>query len=401
MRRIVFCSALLAATLAACNGDQVVAPSAPVANIEQIQADLQRLGYRGPFGVSTVTRFVNGRQEATARNLLLPPEAHEPLRQALRALPEGTRPSPELAALITEPTVPDSLDPAHNSTQDRAQILTPPSIFGRITQDIQLRILSQFANRHPATGETYLVPGGHVDSAIVQARANSAGHYHGSSLEERRLDRRVGRLTRESPDWAGNLVEHWFVPEVAQEVSLTYWMREVGGPRDGETNVFTSVRPYLVRVQGLTRIPLNPTMYTRLGGKTIHPEDFNDWATQELVDSITSAATAYKAATNTIMRVNDASLVYGGKFDIGRRDTVAGEVVLVECLDGAPGNCWGSISNAHSEHRLGTEVDINPEGGNTDPLKRTFRRIMRQHFSNVHVEGNHLHARVSGSIYLR
>lgn len=101
-----------------------------------------------------------------------------------------------------------------------------------------------------------------------------------------------------------------------------------------------------VRVQGLTRIPLNSGIYSRMGGTDIHPEDFNDWATQELVDSLTSAATAYKAATNTIMRVNDASLMFGGKFDIGRRDTVTGQRVVIDCLDGAPDNCWGHVSRS-------------------------------------------------------
>jgi hypothetical protein len=305
---------------------------------------------------------------------------------------------PDLVALAFETTNPDSLDLTNNSTIDRGQIYTPPSIVGRITQNIQLQIASQFIDYNPATSSWYTVPGGHVDSAYIEARANSAGHYHGASIAERRLDRRVGQFTRNSPDFTGSLVDFWAVPEVAQEVNTTYWIRLVGGPRDGQTTVFFSLRPYLVRVQGLTRIPSNELIYFRTGGTTEHPEDFNDWATQELVDSLVSAANAYKAATNTIMRVNDASLMFGGKFDIGRRITIGSQTTIEDCHDGLPDDCWGGVTKAHSEHRLGTEVDINPQGGHADPLLARFMRIMGQRFQ-LHIEGNHLHARVPSSVY--
>jgi hypothetical protein len=399
MRRSVFYSLLTFVTVAGCRSDQPIEPSAPAADLEEIQGTLQQLGYKGLVGVSTVTQYVNGRAQATARNLLLPPEALGMLRRAMVARPEyAVRLFPDMAALALEPTNPDSLDLANNSTIDRGQIYTPPSIFGRITQDIRLIISSQFLDYNPATSSWYVVPGGHLDSSYIQARTNSAGHFHGSSVEERRLDRRVGRMTRDSPDFTGSLVETWYVPEVAQEVNTTEWVRLVGGPRDGQTTVFFSLRPYLVRVQGLTRIPPNDVIYSRVGGTVIHPEDFNDWATQELVDSLLSGANAYNAATNTVMRVNDASLMFGGKFDIGRRVTLNGRTTIQNCQDGIPTDCWGGVDKAHSEHRLGTEVDINPQGGNTDTLKATFMRILGQRFELV-IEGNHLHARVPSSVY--
>jgi len=64
-------------------------------------------------------------------------------------------------------------------------------------------------------------------------------------------------------------------------------LREIGGPNDGDTTAFFSLKPFAVRTTGFVRLPSNDTLYLRQGGTTVHPNDFNDWGLDEPVTAIT------------------------------------------------------------------------------------------------------------------
>lgn len=367
--------------------------------MQEIGTLLRSVGYDGPFAISVSVPVERGRRGTAVQGLLLTRSALDLLKghpSIERALLNCCAP-----ASLLEPSHPDSIDPANNTKPSGINIRVLPSTLNRPNGQSTLQTNYTFLNFKPGTDSVYAVPGGQVLSHRILARIRAAGHYHGDSLAERTLNRRIGTLLVPDSVFSGTLLTHWLVPEVAGEMNSEFVLREIGGPNDGDTSAFFSLKPFAIRTTGLVRLPLNDTLYLRVGGTTPHPNDFNDWGLDELVTAITRTATEYKAATGKLTRVNDMSLFYGGKFDIGR--TVNNQ--FNECLSNQPDNCWGGPAaparSSHAEHRHGTEVDINPDFGSTASNRKEFVRILNLHFTQVHVEADHYHGRTTSSPYIQ
>jgi len=372
-------------------------PVPDLKDAQQIGGLLRSAGYDGPFAISVSVPVERGRRGRPVKGLLLTRRALDLLKgnPALeRALLSCCAP-----ASLVEPTHPDSIDPANNTKPSGINIRVLPSTLNRPNGQSTLQTNYTFLNFKPGTDSVYAVPGGQVLSHRILARIRAGGHWHGDSLAERTLNRRIGTLLVPDSTFQGTLLTHWLVPEVAGEMNSEFVLREIGGPNDGDTAAFFSLKPFAIRTTGFVRLPANDTLYLRQGGTTVHPEDFNDWGLDELVTAIIQTATEYKARTGQLARINDMSLFYGGKFDIWRK---VGQTNL-DCVSNQPQNCWGGPTAdtiSHAEHRHGTEVDLNPEFNPTAVNRRTFVRILNLHFAHVRPEGNHYHGRSASSPYL-
>lgn len=367
-------------------------------------AQLQRVGYRGPALIAERTANDGRGARPMMRSLYLPENGHAALR---RADARGAKASDAIrTALQVAATTPDQADPNHNSPLAQlGTVVAPSRLNGRNPMQHTVNFTMRFISYDFAKDEWYIVPGGEILESVIQARDSSAGHFHGSvDTMQLRIPIRVGRLVPATGIFSSSWATQWRVPEVSNEVNMRFRVREIGGPNDGETNWFYGLENDGVRVQGLVRIAANPSRYTLVGGTTTHPEAFNDWGTAGLVANIDAVAEAYYNATSRpatptspavpgdLTRVNDMALFYGGRFDIGR--TV--NRVFTRCSDAATANCW---QYSHYEHRLGTEVDINPESRGTPSRLTRFYRALSAEFPSVIVEGDHYHARTSASPY--
>ncbi len=299
---------------------------------------------------------------------------------------------------------PDDVDPAHNTLPaDLARMVVPSRLNGAGATQVNVNFSLSFIDYDAATGKWFNVPGGTILESGLRARDSSAGHWHGSQdTMQLHLPARVGRFVPFSGAFTGSFATVWRVGEVAVEVSTEFHMQQSGGPNSGQTDWFYSFQNDGVRTTGLQQLQPG-AHYVLEGGTATHPGTMNHFATADMNTRIGIVADAFytltsKPATPTtppvpgeLTHVNDISLFYGGRFDAGR--SVGGH--LQACSDAATGNCW---SFSHVEHRLGTEVDIyNDNFG--DPVKRwKFYRALLAQF-DVHIEGNHYHARSSTSPY--
>lgn len=381
--------------------DPEVQPQPPEASLSLSEAQalartLRDLGYEGPFAVSTATPIIGGRRQAPVRGLMIAGEMTDGHAVVIEALSNCC-----FQAASMEATDPDAADPANNSLPGGLGVQIVPSVLNRANGQSRVLFNFRFADFKPGTDSVFLVPAGEVLSHRLLARVRAAGHYHGDSLSERTLARRVGTLQLSSTTFTGSLPAEWLVPEVAGEVWIEFTIRQIGGPKDGSVDVFSSTKPNGVRLPGLIRLPQDDNLYARVGATATHPNGFSHWGQPELILAIVRAAAAYKAATGGRASVNDMSLFYGGKFDIWRN--LGGGQIAV-CANNQPDNCWGGPggpSISHVEHRHGTEVDINPLGGATAAQRLDFRGALRLAFANVEWHSNHFHVRTASSAYLR
>ncbi len=130
-----------------------------------------------------------------------------------------------------------------------------------------------------------------------------------------------------------------------------------------------------VEYSGLVEIPATSPNYQRVGAQPEHPNGF--WATQNAVTQIQVIAQQFRMQSGMVMGINDASLQWGGRFDLGPRYGSA---------------FWGP---AHSEHEVGLNVDCPFQY--LDPYRTTFKTIATANGGNsgqgIFVEGNHYHLR--------
>lgn len=365
-----------------------------LAEAQSLANELRSAGYTGAFAVVTATPIVGGQSGVPVRTVMLsavPDDLTAPAASAIE----------QLLMSIAEATHADAADPANNTLPSGLGVQIVPSILNRANGQSRVHFNLQFVDFRPGSDSVYFVPGGEVLEHRMLARVRAAGHYHGDSLPERTLARRVGTLQLSSTTFTGSLPAEWLVPEVAGEVTREFRVRQIGGPRDGAVSWFFSQRPDAVRLNGLVRLPPDDNLYLRVGLTTTHPSGFSHWGQPELILAIVQAAARYHVITGRRTSVNDMSLFYGGKFDIWR---VIGSNLVAECRNNEPENCWGGPGGpriAHAEHRHGTEVDINPLGATSPVERQHFRNALEEAFANVEWHGNHFHVRTASSVYLR
>lgn len=376
---------------AGCDRALTTAPT-PVHAEDRVLVDmLEAAGYRGPVVVGErIATDDRGTAPAT-RAFFLPEPARALLQrtdnqhavQALRA-----------AILATEVMNPEEMDTQHNAPRAQIGYLVNPSRpTGANPHESKVEYNNlRFLSYDYSTDKWYVVPAGEVLETKVEARDSSGGHWHGTDSIQRHLPKRVGRVTPATGSFTYYWNFTWFVPQFAGDVWITHRLREIGGPNDGDENWFYPFEPDAARISGLVRLPNKPEIYVREGGTPPHPNAFNDFGTPDMIARIDRLAVAYRAAGGTITRVNDISLFFGGRFDVGR--TI--DRVYHECTNAQPQNCW---DYSHQEHRTGTEVDINPERGVSASNRALFVAALRKAFVTVYSEKHHYHARSSASPY--
>ena len=125
-----------------------------------------------------------------------------------------------------------------------------------------------------------------------------------------------------------------------------------------------------VIVQGLRQLGTSPD-YVLIGSTVPHPS--GHWVTASVATSLQAIAKEYRGATGDRLYFNDASLEWGGLFDI-----------------------HGNWKPPHHEHRSGRQIDI-AATPNTLVHENTFVQILRKHTTNYLVEGTgnarHYHVR--------
>lgn len=358
--RAGWCAPLALLATLACEQEPATAPEIQGEVDRQVVAALHDLGYTGPVILSEWMARDDG-PTRRGTGLLLPPAALERIRWGAETAPEAAA---RLQALLSvaEATDPEQLDPAHNSrTAELSGYVSPSRLNGRQPFTSRITFTNRFLSYDYTNDAWYIVQEAEILSATPVARDSSGGHWHsspasGGDRSILSLPARVGRMVPASGSMSGGAWETvWEAPEHAQEVHFEYELREIGGPNDGDQNVFFSIKNSATRQLGLTRLLANDAHYSRTGGKPPHPEDFNDWGEGDLVARIQAFTAHYHRDTGDRAWINDMGLLFGGRFDI------------------PSGGYWGG---AHGEHR-GSEADIYPM--NMAHAER-FQQLVEAHF---------------------
>lgn len=342
---------------------------------------MEDAGYRGPVLVRDWRTSDRSRLVTGGRSLALPAAG---LLALERRRSTDAAFGPQLAAALAqaEVTDPEQIDPAHNSpSADLVGIVLPSVLNGPSPTRSEIRSTNRFLSYDYENDRWYVVQAAIVDSSKVVARDSSGGHFHGTAAE-RSLRRRVGWLEPEAGSFSsGTWTNTWKAPEYAQEVSFRYYLVEIGGPNDGMESTFYSLENSATRLGGLGRIPASGDgSYVRVGGTNPHPEDFNDWGVPGLISGVTRTAADYHRATGDVVRVNDMSLFFGGRFDLDAN--------------------FPEGRASHQEHRFGTEIDFRPS--DMTPAQRArFVKAAEGKFASMIFEGDHYHARAASSYYNR
>jgi hypothetical protein len=381
-RKLTTFTLVLTGALAACVDQPplaVLSPESLHPREKEILAQLEGISYTGPVMITQQTPIDSRGARPTSWTLSLPEAGVTTLRAAL-----GTN-NPGAVALRTilspaQTDDPEQIDPANNTPTNqltsasviRPSILNCPNI-GRSRMNMRTAL---FAYDYQA-GTWYRLTQAEILETRLVPRANAAGHYHGGVTETPvrvgTVDPAAGMMT--DGVWPAT----WLVPEFAQEITfqnlVKYTPRET--PDETRTDWFYGTSPNVSRFTGLARIPANPQHYDRVGGTATHPENLNDWAHPELVDKMQEAARLYFLATGDRSRVNDMSLQYGGRFDIG--------------------GGWGG---SHSEHRF-ADVDTRPYNWSERGRLQFQVALLAAGFARqkILVEGDHFHVRADASPY--
>lgn len=148
--------------------------------------------------------------------------------------------------------------------------------------------------------------------------------------------------------------------------------------------------------QPLTGLPGSP-LWVPVGMTGIHPD--NHYLTQAALARLTVLAQAYHDQFPAVpeLRLNDASLVRGGVFDIDF-DPFTGKngVYRSRTPGGMPGYWWAP---PHAEHRRGTVIDIRANGA-SDAIPainyKRFEDLVNRLGMNYLHEKDHFHVRLLG-----
>jgi len=198
-------------------------------------------------------------------------------------------------------------------------------------------------------------PSGTTLGEKVERQANTGGHLHGGAVSSQDA---AGRIEPQQITFSGK----W-----PQNIPCTFLSPIVAG-RITHTVVFGGDAPitiyYDVKLAGLVRITESESLKLKLPTRD-HPSPY--WGTPAFVAKLESLANQYFAATGDAITCTDASLEWGGRFDLN--------------LDWRP---------PHSEHFYGNTADI-----------RSFDIKDSQAFDSaaaaagitVLVESNHYHVR--------
>lgn len=346
----------------------------------QLLAQLEGIGYSGSVMITQQVAVDSRGEQPASWTISLPERGNDLVRRALAGGDPHAFALRNILEQSTEVTDPEGIDPANNTPTGEltASSVIRPSVLncapiGRSRMNMRTALFAYDTR----TNQWYRLQEADILETRLVPRANAAGHYHGG-VDENPL--RVGTVEPTAgrmPNWVWESA--WLVPEFSQEITfqnlVTYIPREE--PDVTRTDWFYGTSPNASRFTGLARVPPNPAHYDRVGGTAAHPEHLNDWGHPELVQRIQDAARLYHLSTGDRSRINDMSLQYGGRFDIG-----AG---------------WGG---SHREHRF-AEVDTRPSNWSERGRTQFNVALLAAGFARekIIVEGDHFHVRANASPY--
>jgi hypothetical protein len=241
---------------------------------------------------------------------------------------------------------------------------------------VRVRVLD--AKGRPVAGERVRVTVYPTPEAGGHAGLHSGPRPHGWLLDEE------PRPARSDGPRIGTLEGEWLgTTDAAGELRLRYRAPELGAV---ETLAATlerrqEIRAFLELRVGLALVALPPSPeYFLVGGTPAHPSPDGEagsshFVAPDVLPKITAAAAEFRAATGFPLRINDASLAWGGVFDI----------------DGA----W---ERPHYNHRDGTDIDLGifTYGEEGRPLTATEIELLalaiRRQGGRPGFEGDHIHA---------
>jgi hypothetical protein len=264
-------------------------------------------------------------------------------------------------------------------------------------------VINQSTGQPPTTPVT-------VKVSIKVEDPKSGGHDHGDSTRPR------GGIADVEKCLSDDVCKEWTLPANNGVVKFNFKAPEASGKYtitatcDGCTN--TATKPVAVRVDGLEPIPNIPLFYALtesngdvIGAKTgWHTDNHN--LTHAAAQKLMVIAVNYRfnpkfylrdSVTNAIsfppgLHLNDASLPWGGVYDICARPGACAETGVV------------SWQKPHAEHRRGTVIDVRANGENGSihaANKETFKKYLKNiKLSFLHesegTSNEHIHVRLMG-----
>ncbi|QGY32519.1 hypothetical protein [Pantoea cypripedii] len=199
-------------------------------------------------------------------------------------------------------------------------------------------------------------PGGTLTINLERV-PDSGGHFHGSNTNDPLVVGAISPTTIVLPS------------SYPQNVPATYTASETcGSVRLIVRTAKPSVIEHLIEImiQGLQ--PIQSSSCLKLKTPTAaHPSPY--WATQTMIEKLNHCAAAYNQATNKPLTITDASLQWGGRFDLNQD--------------------WGP---PHKEHRNGNQADIRSNDMTADD-KQKFLKAATDAGLTVLDESNHWHVR--------
>lgn len=202
-----------------------------------------------------------------------------------------------------------------------------------------------------------------VDSTVQRARENTGGHISSAHVG----DRPVGSWTPESGVVTDGTFEQTYTSEIAsgdETLNLFWTTIEEGSPCEGLTT--RTFAPVGVRILGLVELSEGTDLFF----DDITSNHFSVFAVRPDVGlRVGLAAAAYRAVTSERLRLNAASLPFGGINDVR--------------FDWAP---------PHQTHRIGTDVDLDSEVHSIDKLRIIESLGEAAGFRKCEIHGgNHIH----------
>ncbi len=213
-----------------------------------------------------------------------------------------------------------------------------------------------------------------IPGAIVHLRvdsvANSGGHMHGDDtdpLRRGKLNNTDPELVASAPTGAdGTLAFTYAAPLVAGTYTITASCDNIVCPQVGTNSLD-------VKIGGLSALPTISPAYALIGATPQHPDNHYLTSDAAAVANTLAIQWAVLYSPSIVIRYNDSSLVWGGKFDI-------------ENCTAVPTCAW---KGAHSEHQLGIVMDVRANGA-PDAIPRSkysdFRALVKELGADPHYE---------------
>lgn len=220
---------------------------------------------------------------------------------------------------------------------------------------------------------------------VVDVNANSGGHaHHDTNRPKGALGSVGGNACGSAPQPASCIT---LTTDPNGEAHFTFTAPQASGIH---TITATCISPTCsapatgnidVKVAGLVPLSSTSSIYQLVGVTNTHA--LNQYLTPEAVDVARRLAILYQEEfpSSPLLRYNDASLPYGGVFDIcTSKETTAG--CRLDCQLQADGTYTCSWNKPHKEHRRGTVLDIRANNDTATAIPRRndgeFRRIARE-----------------------